>query len=534
MSDQKNHQAYLQRLDRLSAERYEKVAAMREEGLNPFANAFEVSHTAKDVFAEWGQRSKESLEEETATVRVAGRVRFVRKMGKAMFIKIQDRTSKPGLKDNAIGPDDSDNFLQIYVSKDSLGDEAFAHAKRLDIGDIIGIEGGLMRTRTGELTIEGKHLTTLTKSVRPLPEKFKGLSDVEQRFRHRYVDLIMNEDVREIFEKRVKIIRLIREFLDERGFMEVETPMMHVTPGGAAAKPFVTHHNALDMPLYMRIAPELYLKRLLVGGFERVYEINRNFRNEGLSRRHNPEFTMVEFYQAYATYDDLMDLTENMITSIAREVVGTQKDGQVVVHAEGHVVNLSKPWRRVRVDEAVAEAWDVPVDTVRDPAWLKQQVDALKLELPDDEPGRMLMELFEEKVEHTLIQPTFIIDFPASVSPLARRKESNPDEVDRYELFVLGRELANAFSELNDPEDQYTRFADQLAARDAGDEEAMPMDEDYVHALEYGMPPAAGQGIGIDRLVMLLTGAESIREVILFPHLRPEHTSVEPDPIDKD
>lgn len=527
MSDQNTHQAYLARLDRLSSERYEKVTAMREEGQNPFANAFEVSHTAKDIFEAWGQESKEALENETATVRVAGRVRFVRNMGKAMFLKIQDRTSKPGLKDNTIGPEDTDNFLQIYVSKDTLGEKAFAQAKKLDIGDIIGVEGGLMRTRTGELTIQGTTLTTLTKSVRPLPEKFKGLSDVEQRFRHRYVDLIMNEDVREIFEKRVKIIRMIREFLDARGFMEVETPMMHVTPGGAAAKPFVTHHNALDMPLYMRIAPELYLKRLLVGGFERVYEINRNFRNEGLSRRHNPEFTMVEFYQAYATYEDLMDLTEEMITKIAREVVGEQEDGQVIVHTEGHEVNLTKPWRRVRVDDAVAEAFGVPVETVRDINWLKEQVAALKLELPDEDPGRMLMELFEEKVEHTLIQPTFVIDFPASMSPLARRKESNPEEVDRYELFVLGRELANAFSELNDPEDQYTRFADQLAARDAGDEEAMPMDEDYVQALEYGMPPAAGQGIGIDRLVMLLTGAESIREVILFPHLRPEQTNTD-------
>lgn len=534
MSDQNIHQAYLARLDRLSEERYEKVTAMREEGLNPFANAFEVSHTAQEIFDAWGDRSKESLESETAVVRVAGRVRFVRKMGKAMFLKIQDRTSKPGLKENAIGPEDSDNFLQIYVSKDSLGEDAFAQAKRLDIGDIIGVEGGLMRTRTGELTIQGTQLTTLTKSVRPLPEKFKGLSDVEQRFRHRYVDLIMNEDVREIFEKRVKTIRMIREFLDARGFMEVETPMMHVTPGGAAAKPFVTHHNALDMPLYMRIAPELYLKRLLVGGFERVYEINRNFRNEGLSRRHNPEFTMVEFYQAYATYEDLMDLTEEMIAHIAREVVGVQDDGQVVVHAEGHAINLSQPWRRVRVDDAVAEAWNVPVETVRDPAWLKAEIKKLKLDLPDEDPGRMLMELFEEKVEHTLIQPTFVIDFPASVSPLARRKEDNPEEVDRYELFVLGRELANAFSELNDPEDQYGRFAAQLAARDAGDEEAMPMDEDYVRALEYGMPPAAGQGIGIDRLVMLLTGAESIREVILFPHLRPEDPGQGTSSLDED
>lgn len=529
MSDQKVHEAYLARLDRLSKERYEKVNAMREEGLNPFANAFEVTHTSEDIFETWGQHSKESLEDVNDSVRVAGRVRFVRRMGKAMFIKIQDRTSSPRLKDGAIGPDDADSFLQVFISKKTLGDDEFEHAKRIDIGDIIGVEGGVMRTRTKELSVDATRLEVLTKSIRPLPEKFKGLSDVEQRFRQRYVDLIMNEDVREIFQKRIKIIRMIREFLDARGFLEVETPMMHVTPGGAAAKPFVTHHNALDIALYMRIAPELYLKRLLVGGFDRVYEINRNFRNEGLSRRHNPEFTMVEFYQAYANYHDMMNLTEEMVEAIGREVVGEQEDGRVVVKTEGHEVDLSAPWRRVRVDDAVAEAWDVPVETVRDPKWLKAQVEALKLELPDEDPGRMLMELFEEKVEHTLIQPTFIIDFPASVSPLARRKEDNPDEVDRFELFVLGRELANAFSELNDPEDQYTRFADQGAARSAGDDEAMPMDEDYVRALEYGMPPAAGQGIGIDRLVMLLTGAESIREVILFPHLRPEESSHDHD-----
>lgn len=522
MSKQSARDTYLDRLDRLSRERYDKVTELRNAGINPFANAFDVTHTAADIFAGWGQDSKETLEDETQIVRVAGRVRFFRRMGKALFVKIQDRTAKIGLKDGAIGPENNDNFLQIYVSKDALGDEGFEFTKHIDLGDIIGIEGTLMRTRTGELTVAATKLELLTKAIRPLPEKFKGLSDVEQRFRHRYVDLIMNEDVRQIFEKRTKIIRMIRDFLDARGFMEVETPMMHPTPGGAAAKPFVTHHNALDMQLYMRIAPELYLKRLLVGGFERVYEVNRNFRNEGLSRRHNPEFTMVEFYQAYATYEDMMDLTEEMISSIAREVVGEREDGRVIVETEGHAIDFTAPWRHIRMDDAVAEAYGVDVETVRDEAWLKAQIDALELELSDPDPGRMLTELFEEKVEHTLIQPTFVIDFPASVSPLARRKESNPQEVDRFELFVLGRELANAFSELNDPEDQYLRFADQLAAREAGDEEAMPMDEDYVRALEYGMPPAAGEGIGIDRLVMLLTGAESIREVILFPHLRPE------------
>lgn len=521
--DNQVHADYLSRLDRLSRERYDKVVELRERGVNPFANAFDVTHTSSDIFGAWGRATNEALEATPVPVRVAGRVRFFRKMGKALFLKLQDRGSIPGLKDDADGPEDSDNFLQVYVSRDGIGEDAFAQMKSVDLGDIIGIEGTLMRTRTGELTVSAQSVKLLTKAIRPLPEKFKGLSDVEQRFRQRYVDLTMNEDVREIFLKRIQTVRAIRRYLDKRGFLEVETPMMHTTPGGAAARPFVTHHNALDIDLYMRIAPELYLKRLLVGGFERVYEINRNFRNEGLSRRHNPEFTMVEFYQAYATYKDLMDLSEDMITEVAREVCGAQEDGSVVVETEGHRIDFSKPWRRVRVDEAVAEAFGVSFAEVKDPAWLNARVDELEgVKVLDRHPGRLLMLLFEEKVEHTLIQPTFVTHFPAIVSPLARRSEENPEEVDRFELFILGRELANAFSELNDPEDQYGRFAAQLADREKGDDEAMPMDEDYVRALEYGMPPAAGQGIGIDRLVMLLTGAESIREVILFPHLRPE------------
>lgn len=526
MSEEKDPSApnaYLSRLDRLSRERYDKVVELREQGVNPFANAFEVTHTSTDIFRAWGRTDGETLEGEAVQVAVAGRVRFFRKMGKALFLKLQDRGAKPGLKADSDGPEDSDNFLQVYVSRDGIGEDAFAGMKAIDLGDIIGVRGTLMRTRTGELTVAAQSVELLTKAIRPLPEKFKGLSDMEQRFRQRYVDLTMNEDVRVIFEKRTQVVRAIRRYLDSRDFMEVETPMMHTTPGGAAARPFVTHHNALDIQLYMRIAPELYLKRLLVGGFERVYEINRNFRNEGLSRRHNPEFTMVEFYQAYATYEDLMDLSEDMITTVAREVCGAQEDGSVVVEAEGHTVNFTKRWRRVRVDEAVAEAFGVPVEQARDAAWLNARVNELEgVKVIDRHPGRLLMLLFEEKVEHTLIQPTFVTNFPAIVSPLARRSEGNPEEVDRFELFVLGRELANAFSELNDPEDQYGRFAAQLEDREKGDDEAMPMDEDYVRALEYGMPPAAGQGIGIDRLVMLLTGAESIREVILFPHLRPE------------
>ena len=525
MSDESSRigDAYRARLDRLSRERLEKVESLRERGVNPFANGFEVTHTARSLFEGWGDRDAEQLQAAPIPVRVAGRLRLFRRMGKALFLKIQDGTCQPGLKDGALGPEETDNLLQVFVSRDAVGEEAFAQIRELDLGDIIGIDGVLIRTRTGELTVEARAVQLLTKSVRPLPEKFRGLSDIEQRFRQRYVDLIMNEDVRQIFLTRNRVLRALRRFLDERGFLEVETPMMQVIQGGATARPFVTHHNALDMELFLRIAPELYLKRLLVGGFERVYELNRNFRNEGLSRRHNPEFTMVEFYQAYATYEDLMDLTEELVQTLAREVIAPREDGSLVVEAEGHEVLLSGSWRRLSVAAAVAEAYGVDEAQVADAGWLAARLQEGGVTLPaGSDAGRMLMELFELRVEHTLIQPTFIVDFPASVSPLARRKESNPELVDRFELFVLGRELANAFSELNDPEDQYTRFAAQLDAREAGDDEAMPMDEDYIRALEYGMPPAAGEGIGIDRLVMLLTGSDSIREVILFPHLRPE------------
>lgn len=521
-SENKTREAYIERLDRLSRERFEKVQALRAAGTNPFANGFEVTHRAADIFAQWGELDADALAGVSDEIAVAGRIRLFRKMGKAMFIKLQDATCLPGFKDGYPGPEQGDNFLQVFVSLNAVGEEAFAAIKELDLGDIVGIRGGLMRTRTGELSVNATSVELLTKSVRPLPEKFRGLSDVEQRFRQRYVDLVMNDDVRAIFMARTRIVSALRRFLEERHFLEVETPMMHVTPGGAAARPFVTHHNTLDIELYMRIAPELYLKRLLVGGFDRVFELNRNFRNEGLSRRHNPEFTMLEFYQAYATYEDLMDLSEEMIRAAAREVIEPDAEGQLVVESEGHQVNLSQPWRRVSVAAAVAEHFGVAADEVWDDAWLRERASELKLDVAGADRGKVLMELFEECVEETLIQPTFVIDFPASVSPLARRKESNPELVDRFELFVLGRELANSFNELNDPEDQYGRFAGQLEARQAGDDEAMPMDEDYVRALEYGMPPAAGEGIGIDRLVMLLTGTDSIREVILFPHLRPE------------
>ncbi len=515
---------YEQRLEnRLMRDRYERAQELRAKGDNPFANGFETTHNAASIFAEFGARTRDELAADTSEVAVAGRVRLFRKMGRALFMKVQDVTCRPGLKDGAGCPEDTDNLLQIFVSRDAVGEEFFADIKKLDLGDIVGIRGGVMRTRTEELSVEATSVRLLTKSIRPLPEKFQGLADVEQRFRQRYVDLVMNDDAREVFFARSLIVKRIREFLDARGFMEVETPMMHVTAGGAAARPFVTHHNALDIDLYMRIAPELYLKRLLVGGLDRVYEVNRNFRNEGLSRQHNPEFTMLEFYQAYATWEDLMELTEEMISGIAEELHGRSEDGRVLVTSEGHVMDFSRPWRRVSARDVVAQHLDIEPETLDERATLNEVAAKAGIDDPASwDAGKLLMEVFDELVEETLIQPTFITDFPASVSPLARRKEDNPELTDRFELFALGREIANAFSELNDPEDQYGRFAAQLAAREAGDDEAMPMDEDYIRALEYGMPPAAGEGIGIDRLVMLLTGAESIREVILFPHLRPE------------
>ena len=524
MSDHSN--AYKERFERLMVERYEKVEALREAGKNPFANGFEVTHTAGAIFGEYGNAERDALDAAAVEVKVAGRIRFFRKMGKAAFVKIQDRTCRPGVKPAHGDFEPQDDFLQIFVSKSEVGDDSFSDIKKLyDLGDWVGVEGTLMRTRTGELSVLAKSFTLLTKSIRPLPDKFAGLSDTEQRLRQRYVDLVMNESVRETFFARSLIVKRVREFLEERGFLEVETPMMHVTPGGAAARPFVTHHNSLDMDLYLRIAPELYLKRLLVGGLGRVYELNRNFRNEGLSRKHNPEFTMLEFYQAYATYEDLMDLTEELIVSLARELHGESDDGRITFETEGQEIDVTPPWRRVSMAGAVASALGVDEAQCRDEAFLTEQLKAAGYEAEDlavMDWGKLLMTLFEEKVEDTLIQPTFLTDFPASTSPLARRKESDPTLVDRFELFILGREIANAFSELNDPEDQYGRFAAQLEAREAGDDEAMPMDEDYVRALEYGMPPAAGEGIGIDRLVMLLTGTDTIRDVIFFPHLRPE------------
>ncbi len=434
---------------------------------------------------------------------IAGRIMALRKFGKAAFLHIQDPSGR----------------IQIYVKRDEVGQDNYAIFKKLDIGDIAGFIGTLFVTKTGELSLKAKITNPITKSLRPLPEKFHGLTDVETRYRQRYVDLIVNPEVKETFKKRVEIIRLVRDFLNNRGFMEVETPMMHPIAGGATAKPFKTHHNALDMTLYLRIAPELYLKRLMVGGFERVFEINRNFRNEGLSTRHNPEFTMLEFYQAYATYHDMMDITEEMVSWISSEVTGTMH-----IKYQGQEVDLTPPWCRMTMAASLTEIGGIAPEIVADDKQIVQLAQDKGINIDQNTgPGKARTELFELLVEEKLIDPTFITAYPTEVSPLARRNADDPSITDRFELFITGREIANAFSELNDPIDQRQRMEKQIAQR-GDDEEVFPeLDQDFLRALEYGMPPAAGQGIGIDRLVMLLTDSPSIRDVILFPHLRSEN-----------
>ncbi len=482
--------------------RREKAQALAEAGVKLFRNDFKGVQPISDLLPRGESLAAESHEENGGQYRVAGRIMSLRKFGKAAFFHIQDSSGR----------------IQVYARRDLLGDEPYKLFKKWDVGDIVGVEGKLFKTKTGELSIEASRLVMITKSMRPLPEKFHGLTDVETRYRQRYVDLIVNPEVRETFRKRVEIIRLIREFFNNRGFLEVETPMMQPVPGGATARPFKTHHNALAMDLYLRIAPELYLKRLLVGGFERVFEINRNFRNEGLSTRHNPEFTMLEFYQAHATYEDLMDLTEELISWIAMEVCGT-----MTITYQGVEVDLSPPWNRYTMDEALVKVAGIDPAVLADDQAVMALAREKGIELPAEAgPGKAKTELFELEVEEKLINPTFITAYPTEVSPLARRNEEDPSVTDRFELFITGRELANAFSELNDPADQYRRFASQIENR-GDDEEIHPeLDHDYIRALEYGMPPAAGEGIGIDRLVMLLTDSPSIRDVILFPHLKPE------------
>ncbi|NCO18828.1 MAG: lysine--tRNA ligase [Gammaproteobacteria bacterium] len=493
--------------NRLIAERRVKLGEMREHG-QAFPNTFRPEHTAEGLLAEYGNAGawpQERFEAEPVAVTVAGRMLSRRIMGKAAFVHIRDGSGQS---------------IQLYLRRDDLPEGLYQAFKRWDVGDIVGAAGVLMRTRTGELSIHASRVELLVKSLRPLPEKWHGLSDQEMRYRQRYVDLIANPEVRETFVRRAKIVRLIRDFLEARGFLEVETPMMHHIPGGATARPFVTHHNALDLDLYLRVAPELHLKRLVVGGLERVYEINRNFRNEGVSTRHNPEFTMLEFYWAYADYNDLMDLSEAMLRQIAGEL---GHDGGKVEY-QGETIDFGSTFLRRTVEEAVLEFNpDLDAAELRDPAALRRVCTRMN---PRTEAGwgwgKLLLEIFEQTVEEKLVQPTFITGYPTEVSPLSRRSDDDPEVTDRFELFIAGREIANGFSELNDPEDQAERFRAQVAAKDAGDAEAMHFDADYIRALEYGMPPTAGEGIGIDRLAMLFTDSASIRDVLLFPYLRPE------------
>ncbi len=488
----------------LIAERRAKLSALRGQGV-AYPNDFKRSDFARDLqdaYEDADRWSNEALDATGCSVAVAGRLIAKRVMGKAAFAQIQDMTGG----------------IQLFLQSNTLGDtyEAF---KGWDIGDIVGAEGTLMRTKTGELSVKASSLRLLTKSLRPLPDKWHGLSDVEQRYRQRYVDLIVNPESREVFVKRSKIVSAIRSWLDARRFLEVETPMMHYIAGGAAARPFTTHHNALDLDLFLRVAPELYLKRLVVGGMERVYEINRNFRNEGVSTRHNPEFTMLELYEAYATYHEVMDLTEQMIRDVAHEVIGAEE-----VEWDGNAIDIGKPFRRWKLEEAVRERNpEISVSDCRDRDALAAHCARLKIYLkPAYGWGKLLLEIFEKTVEHDLIQPTFITHYPVEVSPLARESDTDPGITDRFELFVGGKEIANGFSELNDSEDQAARFQAQVVAKEGGDDEAMHYDADYIRALEVGLAPTGGLGVGIDRLVMLLTGSTSIRDVLLFPYMRPE------------
>ncbi len=510
--------------NRIREDRIKKLDGLRDAGINPFANGWKPTTTCAGLLATAATSPPPPMDQLAAdapTYAVAGRIMAKNDMGKASFLRLRDRT---------VGNDDAGvQNLQIYLRKDVISESDWTLLKTpLDIGDIVGVEGRLFVTKTGEPTLMVSSLKLLTKSLRPLPEKFHGLTDQETRFRQRYVDLIVNPGVRRIFRTRSLVVDHIRRFLSAREYSEVETPMMQVIPGGATARPFVTHHNALDMPLYLRIAPELYLKRLLVGGLERVFEINRNFRNEGLSPRHNPEFTMLEFYEAYATYEDLIHLTEDMLSSLAltlaREEGRADAPDALVRPFADHSVSWARPFRRYTVKESLTELAGLTADEVKDAASLEAALIARHVDLPRSRTyGALCVAGFEGLVEKTLIQPTFITHYPVENSPLARRNEADPTVTDRFELFVAGQEIANAFSELNDPIDQRQRFEGQVAAREGGDDEAMYMDLDYVRALEYGMPPAAGEGIGIDRLVMLMANQQTIREVILFPHMRPEH-----------
>lgn len=485
----------------LIAERREKLAQWRAAG-GAFPNGFTRENTAGKLDELYGSKGAEELEAMPVQVKVAGRIMLKRVMGKASFVTVQDLSGR----------------IQLYVARDALGEDVYADFKRWDIGDIVGCSGALFKTRTGELTIKADTLRLLTKSLRPLPDKFHGLTDTEAKYRQRYVDLIMSRESRFTFVARSRLVQSIRNYMNNHGFLEVETPMMHPIPGGATAKPFVTHHNALDMDLYLRIAPELYLKRLVVGGFEKVFEINRNFRNEGLSPRHNPEFTMMEFYEAYANYRTLMDFAEGLLRHAAREALGTE-----IFDYQGRALDLSAPFARLSITGAIRKYHPGFSEAqLADEAWLKQKIKGFGEDVKPGGLGSLQLQLFEASTEAELWEPTFIVDYPVEVSPLARASDADPDITERFELFIVGREIANGFSELNDPEEQTTRFRAQVEAKNAGDEEAMYYDADYIRALEIGLPPTAGCGIGIDRLAMLLTDSPAIRDVILFPQMRGE------------
>ncbi len=493
----------MESVSELLQKRREKAETLRQGQVNLYPNDFRVSHTVAELQALTRQRP-DSLTEEGPRFIVAGRMMAVNHFGKAAFVRFRDRTG----------------LLQAYVRKDRIGEEAFAVFKQLDVGDFVGLTGTLFQTRTGEWTLSADSLRLLTKTLRPLPEKFHGLKDPEKRYRQRYIDLMMNPEVREIFTRRSRMVQEMRSFFLEREFLEVETPMMQPIPGGAEATPFKTHHQALGMDLYLRIAPELYLKRLVVGGFERVFEINRSFRNEGISTQHNPEFTMLEFYHAYATYTDLMDLTEELLARVSEKITGSS-----IVSYQGQEIEFHGKWRRLGLFEALEQIGGVDRTILGDREKLLEFASRRQVTLTKTgKLAKIITKLFDALVQPKLVQPTFITGYPAEVSPLSRRSDRSPELTERFELFIAGREIANGFSELNDPVDQRQRFVEQLEQREAGDQEAHWMDEDYIEALEYGLPPTAGEGIGIDRLAMLLTDSPSIREVILFPHMKPRES----------
>ena len=483
--------------------RRQKLATLKERAGQAYPNDFFPTHTAAELLERFAPNSAEDLEKIKEMFSLAGRIMSLRQFGKAAFFHLQDRSGQ----------------VQVYVRQGDSPQEAVTLVKEsLDVGDFVGVTGPVFRTRTGELTIKATVLRLLSKALRPLPEKWHGLQDVEVRYRQRYLDLIVNPQVRETFRKRAQLIQAMRRFFTERDFLEVETPMMQNLAGGALARPFTTHHNTLDVDLYLRVAPELFLKRLIVGGIERVFELGRNFRNEGMSTKHNPEYTMLEFYQAYAAYEHMMILTEELFAVLAQEVNKSLR----VMYGE-YEIDLTPPWRRLGMKEAVCEYAGLSAEEIEREDLVRAKAHALGLRPPASAPrGKLIEELFNAVVEPHLIQPTFVVSYPVEISPLARRNDVDPRFVDRFELYIAGRELANAFSELNDPEDQRQRFLDQLREREAGDEEAHALDEDYIRALEYGTPPTAGEGIGVDRLVMLFTNAPSIRDVILFPQMRPE------------